>query len=184
MNPHVHSHTLMSAGGLSLDGQRWITAPPGEFLPLDELARTFRDVLLHRLDALYRRGELVPRGKWGYLRWVSEWEDWLAHSRSSWKPRKDGRGVPLCAKTRPAEGERGTGGKRVPTSRRSRHAVRGEVPVATGAADSMGRRLPLRTACLERRLAGEPSRYESCSLAAIRVSAHSGTWNGAHRCMS
>jgi len=97
------------------------------------------------------------------------------HSRSSWEPRKDGRGVPLCAKTRLAEGERGTGGKRVPTSRGSRHAVRGEVPVSTGAADSMGRRLPLRTACLERRLIGEPSGYESCLLAAIRVSAHSGT---------
>jgi len=93
-------------------------------------------------------------------------------------------GVPLRAKTRLAEGERGTGGERVPTGRRSRHAVRGEVPVFTGAAVLMGRRLPLRTACLERRLAREPSRYESCSLAAIRVSAHSGTWNGAHRCMS
>jgi len=29
VNPHVHSHTLMSAGGLSLDGERWITAPRG-----------------------------------------------------------------------------------------------------------------------------------------------------------
>jgi len=93
---------------------------------------------------------------------------WIVHSRSSWEPRKDGRGVPLCAKTRLAEGERGTGGERVPTSRRSRHAVRGEVPVSTGAADLMGRRLPLRTACLGW-LAGVPSRYETCPLSAIRL---------------
>jgi len=45
-------------------------------------------------------------------------------------------GVPLRAKTRRAEGERGTGGERAPTDRRSRHAVRGEIPVSTGAADS------------------------------------------------
>ena len=63
-NPHVHSHNLISAEALSLDGERWITAPPGEFLPLDELANTFRDVFLKRLGSLYGRRKLVLKGKW------------------------------------------------------------------------------------------------------------------------
>ena len=108
MNPHVHSHTLVSAGGLSLDGERWITAPPGEFLPLDELARTFRDLFLKRLDSQHRRGKLVLKGTWWDLRCGLAWAHWLAsfrtlkwivHSRSSWEPRKDG-----------LDGWRGSGG--------------------------------------------------------------------------
>jgi len=99
MNAHVHSHTLVSAGGLSLDGERWITAPPGEFLPLDELARTFRDLFLKRLDSVHRRGKLVLKGTWWDLHCGLAWAHWLAsfrtlkwivHSRSSWEPRKDG----------------------------------------------------------------------------------------------
>jgi len=63
VNPHVHSHNLISAGGMSLDGERWITAPPGEFLPPDDLAYTFRDVFLKRLDSLDGWRKLVLKGK-------------------------------------------------------------------------------------------------------------------------
>ena len=41
MNQHVHGHSLVSGGGLSLDGQRFLAFPSGTFLPLSRLARSF-----------------------------------------------------------------------------------------------------------------------------------------------
>ena len=152
------------------------TATRYVFNALTRLTSTTRAVV-----ALSESSVVVPaRDAFAGRQLASEWEDWLTplrglkwivHSRSSWEVRKDVGGVPLRAKTRLAEGERGRGGECVPTGRRLEHAVRGEAPVSTGAADLMRRRLPLRTACLGRRLVGEPSRHQSCPFIANRVSA-------------
>ena len=39
---HPHLHCVVPGGGLSLDGQRWVSCRPGFFLPVRVLSRLFR----------------------------------------------------------------------------------------------------------------------------------------------
>jgi hypothetical protein len=45
-------------GGISLDGQRWISCRPGFFLPVRVLSRLFRRLFLEKLMAAYEAGRL------------------------------------------------------------------------------------------------------------------------------
>ena len=58
MLPHPHSHNIVTPGGLSLDGERWIDASE-TFLSRDDLAERFRKLYLRGIERLYRRGELI-----------------------------------------------------------------------------------------------------------------------------
>ena len=49
----------MPGGGLSLDGQRWISCRPGFFLPIGVLSRLFRRLFLEKLTAAYQAGRLA-----------------------------------------------------------------------------------------------------------------------------
>jgi hypothetical protein len=55
---HPHVHIVVPGGGLSLDGQRWISCRPGFFLPVRVLSRLFRRLFLQRLLAAHQRGRL------------------------------------------------------------------------------------------------------------------------------
>jgi hypothetical protein len=44
---HPHVHVIVPGGGLSLDGQRWISCRPGFFLPVRVLSRLFRRRRVH-----------------------------------------------------------------------------------------------------------------------------------------
>jgi hypothetical protein len=55
---HPHVHIVVPGGGLSLDGQRWISCKPGFFLPVRVLSRLFRRVFLQKLLAAHQRGRL------------------------------------------------------------------------------------------------------------------------------
>ncbi|MEO8271603.1 MAG: transposase zinc-binding domain-containing protein, partial [Aureliella sp.] len=59
MNAHVHVHVIMTAGGMSSDGQRWIPIPAGH-PAMDEvsLASEFKQMLLRRLRYRLRRNAL------------------------------------------------------------------------------------------------------------------------------
>jgi hypothetical protein len=50
-------------GGLSLDGERWIACRPGFFLPVRVLSRLFRRLVLEKLAAAHRAGQLQFFGK-------------------------------------------------------------------------------------------------------------------------
>src|SRR5262249_31177337 len=39
---HPHVHSIVPGGGLSLDGQHWVSCRPGFFLPVRVLSRLFR----------------------------------------------------------------------------------------------------------------------------------------------
>jgi hypothetical protein len=55
---HPHVHCIVTGGGLSLDGSRWVSAP-GEFLfPVRVLASLFRGVVLDGLARARRDGKL------------------------------------------------------------------------------------------------------------------------------
>lgn len=56
---HPHVHVIVPGGGLSPDGQRWISCKPGFFLPVRVLSRLFRGKLLAFLRQAYDRGELL-----------------------------------------------------------------------------------------------------------------------------
>jgi hypothetical protein len=45
-------------GGISLDGQRWISCRPGFFLPVRVLSRLFRRLFLEKLIAAHQKGRL------------------------------------------------------------------------------------------------------------------------------
>ena len=55
---HPHVHIVVPGGGISLDGQRWISCRPGFFLPVRVLSRLFRRLFLEKLMAAHEAGRL------------------------------------------------------------------------------------------------------------------------------
>ena len=60
---HPHLHCVVPAGGLSPDGQCWIPAREGFFLPVRVLSRLFREKYLAYLRQAYQDGRLVLAGQ-------------------------------------------------------------------------------------------------------------------------
>jgi hypothetical protein len=56
---HPHVHAIVTGGGLSLDGTRWVHAPPDFLFPVQVMGALFRGKFLAALDAAYARGELT-----------------------------------------------------------------------------------------------------------------------------
>jgi hypothetical protein len=56
---HPHVHCIVPGGGLSLDGQSWVSCRPGFFLPVRVLSRLFRRLFLDSLAAAQAEGRLV-----------------------------------------------------------------------------------------------------------------------------
>jgi hypothetical protein len=59
---HPHLHCVVTAGGLSDDGQRWVHARPGYLFPVKVLGRLFRGKFLAGLQDLYQTGRLALAG--------------------------------------------------------------------------------------------------------------------------
>ena len=55
---HPHVHCIVPGGGLSPDGERWISCRPGFFLPVRVLSRLFRRLFLEKLAAAHDAGRL------------------------------------------------------------------------------------------------------------------------------
>lgn len=55
---HPHLHCVVPGGGLSLDGERWISCPHGFFLPVRVLSRLFRRLFLTLLQEAFNTGSL------------------------------------------------------------------------------------------------------------------------------
>jgi hypothetical protein len=60
---HPHVHCIVPGGGLSLDGQSWISCRPRFFLPVRVLSRLFRRLFLDRLAAAHVEGRLAFFGE-------------------------------------------------------------------------------------------------------------------------
>jgi hypothetical protein len=56
---HPHIHCIVPGGGLSLDGERWISCRKGFFLPVRVLSRLFRRLFLERLKTARAQGRLA-----------------------------------------------------------------------------------------------------------------------------
>ncbi|WP_194727049.1 IS91 family transposase [Noviherbaspirillum malthae] len=78
---HPHVHGIISGGGLSPDGQRWIACRPGFFLPVRVLSRLFRRRFLEALENAHRCGKLQFFGEHLALADTDAFVDWLAPLR-------------------------------------------------------------------------------------------------------
>ena len=60
---HPHIHMIVPGGGISLDGQRWVSSRPAFLLPVRVLGALFRGLFLTRLLELHTAGKLQFFGK-------------------------------------------------------------------------------------------------------------------------
>jgi Putative transposase/Transposase zinc-binding domain len=56
---HPHLHCVVPGGGLSPDGQRWVSCRPGFFLPVRVLSSLFRRLFLEALRKAFDSGKLL-----------------------------------------------------------------------------------------------------------------------------
>jgi hypothetical protein len=64
---HPHVHYIVPAGGLALDGSRWIDSSRRFFLPVHALSRLFRGKFVAGLKQLFAQSELQFHGSQQYL---------------------------------------------------------------------------------------------------------------------
>jgi hypothetical protein len=79
---HPHVHGIVPGGGLSADGERWISCKPGFFLPVRVLSRLFRRRFLEALDEAHRVGRLQFFGEYAALGKAPAFAQWLAPLRA------------------------------------------------------------------------------------------------------
>ena len=77
MTHHPHVHGIVPGGGVSLDGQRWVTCRPGFFLPVRVLSRVFRRVFLEKLRDAHQAGKLRLFGEHRALADPKAFTAWL-----------------------------------------------------------------------------------------------------------
>ncbi len=58
MPHHPHVHIIVPGGGISLDGERWVSCRPRFFLAVRVLSRLFRRLFLEKLTAVHEAGDL------------------------------------------------------------------------------------------------------------------------------
>ncbi|NVM23692.1 MAG: IS91 family transposase, partial [Desulfobacterales bacterium] len=75
---HPHVHFIVPAGGLSLDGRRWIGSDKKFFIPVKVLSGLFRGKFLYYLKKAYDSGELKFPGKIGQLKGSISFDKLLA----------------------------------------------------------------------------------------------------------
>jgi hypothetical protein len=87
---HPHLHCVVTGGGLTDDGSRWIAGRRGYFLPVKVLGRLFRGKFLAGLKQAYHDGQLQMHGALATLvqpqvfrRWLDPWyrKDWVIYAK-------------------------------------------------------------------------------------------------------
>jgi len=78
---HPHIHCIVPGGGLSLEGDRWVSCKPGFFLPVRVLSRLFRRLFLDQLSAAHHAGQLQFFGTHRHLADSKDFADYLAPLR-------------------------------------------------------------------------------------------------------
>lgn len=83
MTHHPHVHMIVPGGGLSPDGERWISCRPGFFLPVKVLSRLFRRLVIDRLVAAHAAGRLAFFGGFAHLAEAEAFAEYLAPLRKA-----------------------------------------------------------------------------------------------------
>ena len=90
LGQHIHVHCIVTDGGLSPDGQRWLTpARKGFLFPTAALSKVFRGKYLDFLGAAHRDGELRLKAAGGddsrefeCLKTALRSHDWVVYSKA------------------------------------------------------------------------------------------------------
>ncbi len=89
---HPHLHCVVTGGGLSRDGTRWVAAREGYFLPVKVLAKLFRGKFLAALRNACEQGQLILSGSSAPLvesrrfqRFLTQLyrQDWIVYAKPS-----------------------------------------------------------------------------------------------------
>jgi hypothetical protein len=67
MTHHPHVHMIVPGGGIVLDGRRWRSCRPRFLLPVQVLSQLFRRLLLQKLRAAHKTGQLQFFGQHAHL---------------------------------------------------------------------------------------------------------------------
>jgi hypothetical protein len=87
---HAHIHYIVPAGGLSLDGSRWIDSSPRFFLPVKALSKIFRDAFCDQLRELFQHDKLQFHGSvqqlalpeaFSHFLWQLSQKDWIVYAK-------------------------------------------------------------------------------------------------------
>ncbi len=81
MTHHPHVHMIVPGGGISLDGNKWVSCRPGFFLPVRVLSRLFRRLFLEKLLAAHQAKRLKFFGDHAALADAQEFAAYLAPLR-------------------------------------------------------------------------------------------------------
>lgn len=82
---HPHLHCVVPGGGLSPDQERWISCPPGFFLPVRVLSELFRRLFLEYLEDAFYKNQLRFPGSIEPLRGVFVFDALLrSHEERNW----------------------------------------------------------------------------------------------------
>jgi len=76
---HPHLHWIVTGGGLSSDGKRWISCRKGFFLPVRVLSALFRGKFLRLLKDCFQRGDLVIPAHLRHLQDPADFQTFLRH---------------------------------------------------------------------------------------------------------
>jgi Putative transposase/Transposase zinc-binding domain len=79
---HPHLHCVVPGGGLSVEGERWVSCRKGFFLSVNVLARLFRRLFLQGLERAYEQGQLTFHGSLEYLGKARAFQRLLASLRA------------------------------------------------------------------------------------------------------
>lgn len=87
---HPHVHYIVPAGGLALDGSKWIDSSSRFFLPLKALSHVFRDKFCQQLRGLFEQDrlqfhnsleQLASPGTFNRFLWQLDQKDWVVYAK-------------------------------------------------------------------------------------------------------
>jgi hypothetical protein len=87
---HPHVHYIVPAGGLALDGSRWVDSSRRFFLPVKALSKMFRKQFCDELRELYNQDRLqfhnamqqfASPGAFSHFLWQLRQKDWVVYAK-------------------------------------------------------------------------------------------------------
>ncbi len=85
LSHHPHVHCVVPGGGLSPDGESWVSARKGFFLPVRVLSRLFRGLFLDAVRKAFEAGRMSFSGSLAHLSDPQAFYKWLeSHWRTDW----------------------------------------------------------------------------------------------------
>ena len=87
---HPHVHYIVPAGGLALDGSRWVDSSRRFFLPVKALSKVFREKFCDQLRELFQQNklqfhnslqQLAASGAFNHFLWQLGQKDWVVYAK-------------------------------------------------------------------------------------------------------